>query len=185
MVTIERQHFDSGKSAFEALNADTVPFGPLAKKKLVQLGTALSTLKPGMRPGGFFKDSGTAVFLMDKLLPPDLSQGGVHTLRYESPRWSAVKINGSDDVCFFVDSKDFDIINADELASTCRRVGLDVRIFAWDYTKSAPRGYNPPPSKAKIIHRGFKRLCKGKLVGFVLGAYNNPFDARKKEERKY
>lgn len=43
MVEIERRSFTSAQSAFAELSADTVPFAHLAREKLKQLGTVLST----------------------------------------------------------------------------------------------------------------------------------------------
>jgi len=41
-----------------------------------------------------------------------------------------------------------------------------------------------PSNTAKIIGGGYKQLYRGKLVGFVVGAYNNPFEALKKKRKR-
>ena len=86
-----------------------------------------------------------------------------------------LKIKGSDDVCFYSDSYHLKLENANKLQSLCRDIGLDVRIFEWDFPKR-PYDQNdrPPSTTVKIIGGGYKQLYRGKLVGFVVGAYNNP-----------
>ena len=180
MANIDRRKFDSADSAFEALNADTVPFARLATNKMAQVGTALSTLNQGTRPGGVspYQRSMTVYDLISKLLV----NGKV---RLSDKSWKCVKIKGSDDVCFYSDSYRLHTDNANLLAQACHNVGLEVRIFEWDYPERDFDEKDPPPSRtAKIMFSGYKQLCRGKLVGFVVGAYNNPFDALKKKRRR-
>lgn len=181
MAEIERRTFDSAQSAFESLNADSVPFAPLAKQKLMQLGTALSTLDPWTRPGGFFRP--TAGNGVHALMSELLLNGNVAKLSSKS--WKCVKVKGSDDVCFYSDSYHLELDKAKALASVCSNVGLDVRIFEWDYPElqSGFAGYTPPKT-AKVIGGGYKHLYRGKLVGFVVGAYNNPHETSRQVKKR-
>lgn len=181
MVSIDRRNFDSAQSAFEALNADTVPFARLATQKLVHLGTALSTRDRWTRPGGYFRPGrgATAHDLMSELL----LNGDVAKLSAKT--WKCVKIKDSEDVCFYSDSYHLLLDKANELESICRGVGLDVRIFEWDYPRCEfDQNDRYPSTTVKIIGGGYKQLYRGKLVGFVVGAYNNPFEAPKKKKRQ-
>ena len=181
MASIDRRNFDSAQSAFEALNADTVPFARLAKKKLVHLGTALSTRDKFTRRGGYFKPcrGTTARSMMCNLL----RGGSVAQLSWDT--WNCVKIKDSDDVCFYSDSYHLQLDNADKLDSVCRGVGLDLRIFEWDYPRGEFKGNDRYPSTTvQIIGSGYKELYRGKLVGFVVGEYNNPFEAPKKKRQR-
>lgn len=181
MAGIDRRKFDSAQRAFEAINADNVPFVLLAKQKLVQVGTALSTRDKWTRPGGYFYPGrgATALDLMNKLF----RNGNVARLSAKS--WKCVKIKDSEDVCFYSDSYHLELKNANELESVCRGVGLDVRIFEWDYPGCEfDQNDRYPSTTVKIIGGGYKQLYRGKLVGFVVGAYNNPFEAPKKKKRQ-
>jgi hypothetical protein len=181
MASIDRRNFDAAQSAFEALNADNVPFARLAKQKLVHLGTALSTRNNSTRPGGsFYPGRGaTAHDLMSRLL----LNGNVAKLSEKS--WKCVKIKDSEDVCFYSDSYHLELDKANELESLCRGVGLDVRIFEWDYPGCKfDKNDRYPSTTVRIIGSGYKQLHRGKLVGLVVGAYNNPFEAPKKKKRQ-
>jgi hypothetical protein len=106
--------------------------------------------------------------------------------KLSSKSWKCVKIKDSEDVCFYSDSYHLDVDKANELDPLCRGVGLDVRIFEWDYP-GCEFDYGFYPSRAtaaKIIGGGYKQLYRGKLVGLVVGAYNNPFEAPKKKTRQ-
>lgn len=171
MASIDRRNFDSAQSAFEALNADTVPFALLARQKLLHLGTAVSTRDFGTRPS------------VHSLMFYLLLNGDVAKL--SSKTWKCVKIKDSEDVCFYSDSYHLNIDNANKLEPLCRGVGLDVRIFEWDYPGCEYDQNDRYPSKtAKIIGGGYKQLYRGKLVGFVVGAYNNPLEALKKKRKR-
>lgn len=177
MNMVDRRSFASAREAFEAFDADSVPFSRSAAKKLVQLGTALSTLKPNIPLGGFYRPSSTSVsFLMQDLLKGKLSWLTTST-------WKCAKVKGSDDVRFYSDSYRLGMDTVNELYSACHNVGLEVHVFEWDYPRMHfDPGYTPT-KKAKILGGGYKHLYRGKLVGFVLGAYDNPLDARKKRGR--
>ena len=181
MANIERCSFDSAQSAFESLNADSVNFGRLAKQKLMQLGKVLSTLDPEAPPGGFFRPAyGNSVHaLMTELL----LNGKV--ARLSSKTWKCVKVKGSDDVCFYSDSYGLDLDKAKALASVCSNVGLDLRIFEFDYPGLRFESGYTPPNTAKVISKGgYKHMYRGKLVGFVVGAYDNPHETRTTKRRK-
>ena len=170
MANIERRSFQSAQEAFDHLNADTVPFSSLAARKLIQLGTVLSTLDPWTRPGGYFNPPSRGV---GKLMERLFDNGDVAKLSCKA--WKCVKARDSDDVCFYSDSYELDLPNADALASVCDENGLEVRIFEWDYPRLAFDQRDLPPSRtAKIMGKGkgYDQLYRGKLVGFVVGAYN-------------
>ena len=177
MADIDRRHFNSSQSAFDAINGDTVPFARLAKKKLTKLGIALSTRKPHCRPGGCYNPGRATVH---ELMGDLLLNGGV--ARLSNKPWKCVKIKGSDDVCFYSDSYHLLLDNANQLQSLCRNVGLDVRIFEWEYPgRPFDQEDHPPSTTVKIIQGGYKQLYRGKLVGFTVGAYDNPIEAPKKK----
>lgn len=186
MTQIERRTFDSAQSAFNSLNADSVPFATFAKKKLMQIGTAYSTLDAWTRPGGFYRPQyGNSVrCLISELLLNTIK------IRLTSKAWKCVKIKDSEDVCFYSDSYGLNLNQAETLASVCSNVGLDVRIFEWHYPSLEFDKMYMPPKTANVIGDGHKGLFRGKLVGFVVGAYNNPFEKRtdtriKKRRRKF
>lgn len=180
MADIDRRNFNSAQSAFEALNGDTVPFARLATRKLTQIGTALSTLDPFCRGGGYFKPGRGATF--HSLQSQLLLNGDVAKL--SDKKWKCVKIKGSDDVCFYSDSYHLKLDKANRLESVCRCVGLDVRIFEWDYPGCEfNQNDHRPSTTVKIMGGGYKQLYRGKLVGFVVGAYNNPFEVRVKKRQ--
>jgi hypothetical protein len=180
MADIDRRHFNSAQSAFDALDGDTVPFARLAKQKLSHVGIALSTRNPFCRPGGHFNPGRATVYELTSQL---MLNGDVAKL--SDNLWNCVKPKGSDDVCFYSDSYDFKLDNANRLQSLCREVGLDVRIFEWDYPGCEfNQNDRYPSTTVKIIGSGYKQLYRGKLVGFVVGAYNNPFDVPKKKDKR-
>ena len=179
MAHIDRRRFDSAQSAFDALGGDNVPFANLARKKLVHIGTALSTKDPFCRRGGYFPNRGSLHHLMSSLL-----LNGKEA-RLSSKTWKCIKIKDSDDVCFYSDSYHIDIDKANKLDALCRGVGLDLRIFEWDYPPREKDKNDRYPSKTvRIIGGGYKQLSRGKLVGFVVGAYNNSFDALEEKNKR-
>jgi len=169
MTNIDRRTFKTAQRAFEHLNADSVPFANLAKQKLLQIGTALSTLRGDTRPGGWFRPiNGSSVHnLMNELLV----NGNVAKL--SSKTWKCVKIKDSCDVCFYSDSYHLELDKAKALALACSNVGLEVSIFELKYPGlNFELGYKLPKT-AKVIGGGYKHLYRGKLIGFIVGAYNN------------
>jgi hypothetical protein len=175
MSEIEHRSFGSALDAFNNLNADTVAFARLAKRKLMQLGIALSTmtemrmmLNPRTRPGIKFKPLyGNSVgSLMTELIkcgPIDLSQKS----------WKCVKIRETDKVCFYSDAYEIDINKASAMAVACRNIGLDLHIFEWDYPRLTFDQNDPPISNtARVIGGGYKQLYRGKLVGFIIGDFH-------------
>lgn len=173
MVNIDRRNFDSAQSAFEHLNADSKPFYRLAYKKLMQLRTAWGSLNLGMDPN-------TIVRTVPGMMSCLLGQTTAFKLSYK--RWKCVKVKNSDDVCFYSDTyNDVDLEKAELLASACRNVGLEVHIFQYDYPgiDFADGYFYRRPTK--VIFDGYAQLYRGKLVGLVLGAYNNPYEGRTKK----
>ena len=167
MAEVEHRSFDSALDAFHNLNADSVSFASLARRKLLQLGTALSTLNPDTRPGGYFRPRRNSVgSLIEELL-----ENGLATPSRKAGK--CVKIRDSDDVCFYSDAYAFDINKANAMAVACRNVGLDLRLFEWEYPPQ-PFNDNDPrmSSTARVIGGGYRQLYRGKLVGFVIGAYD-------------
>ena len=186
--TIELRTFDSAQSAFAGLNADSVPFAKLARQKLLQIGTAYSTLDPWTCPGGFYRPQcgNSAYWLICELLT------NTSKIRLSNKTWKCVKIKDSEDVCFYSDSYGlkWHSEQAETLASVCSNVGLDVRIFEWHYPNLMGKQSYYPPKTARVISSGYEYLYRGNLVGFVVGAYNNPFKERtvtriKKRRRKF
>ena len=111
-----------------------------------------------------------------------LGQGQENAFKLSYKRWKCVKVKNSDDVCFYSDTyNSIDLSKAELLASACRNVGLEVRIFEWDYPGlDFSDGYFPR-RPTKVIGDGYAQLYRGKLVGLVLGAYNNPYEGRAKK----
>lgn len=174
MANVDRRHFDSAQLAFEALNGDTVPFSRLERRKLIQLRTALSAVDRRYYSGGTSVSSRMHHLLRDGS-PVELSSHG----------WKCVKIKDSEEVCFFSDSYAFNLDKAITLDVVCRNVGLDVRIFEWYYPTCDFGGTSfRLPTDVKIVNRRHEWLCRGKLVGFVLGAYNNASDIRVVKKRR-
>ena len=175
MADIDRRNFESAEIAFEHLNADSAAFANLAKQKLIQIGTALSTLDVNTRPGGWFRPihGSTLHNLMHELL----LNGKVAKLSSKS--WKCVKIKDSCDVCFYSDSYHLDLEKANKLTLACSNVGLEVRIFEFNYHPPLEfeKGYTPRKT-AKVIVGGYEHLCRGKLVGFIVCSYNNPHESR-------
>lgn len=173
MANVDRRNFTSAEDAFDALDADTVPFARLAKKKLTQLGTALSTLDKWARPGGYFRPPPRATTKL--LIKQFMYNGCLAQLSVKS--WKCVKIKNSDDVCFYSDAYRLEIERATKLESVCLSAGLEIRIFEWNYPeREFDQDDRPPSTTARIMGGGYKQLYRGKLVGFVLGAYNNPWE---------
>jgi len=163
---IERRRFESAQSAFANLNADSVPFARLAIKKLKYLGTALSH-------GSFVYPRLLYRPRYGKDLHAHMSEvlHNYQGVRLSNKTWKCVKLLGSTDVAFYSDSYRMDPDSAVALASICRSNGLYVRIFEWD---DPPLDFNEgyiPPATAKVIGGGYRHLYRGKLVGFVVGAY--------------
>lgn len=173
LAHFDRRSFDSAQHAFEELNADTVAFARLAKVKVRQLGTALCTFRnpyhwPARSLNVYFDRGTTRVSSLHFQL---FNQNGSARMSASltSKSWKMVKVKGSDDVCFYSDAYHLEVRNAFMLASACSRAKLDVRFFEWDYPGLRfDEGYFPPKS-AKVIGWGYKRLFRGKLIGFVVG----------------
>ena len=137
-----------------------------------QLVTALSTLDPPPRPG-VKPCLGNSVYdLMNYLF----TTGDVSRLSVKL--WKCVKIKDSNDVCFYSDSYHLELDKANTLASVCSNAGLDVRIFEWHYPRLHCQSGYFPPKTAEVMGTGHEYLYRGKLVGFVVGAYNNPHEKR-------
>ena len=181
MVNVDRRNFNSAKDAFDALDADSVPFARLAKQKLTQLGTALSTLDKWSRPGGYFRAPRGCS--LSRLMSEFLTNGRLARLSKKS--WKCVKIKNADDVCFYSDAYHFELERATKLESVCLSAGLEIRIFEWDYPqREFDQDDRPPSTTARIMGGGYKQLYRGKLVGFVVGAYNNPWEKSKKKRQR-
>lgn len=173
LVNIDRRKFDSAQSAFEHLNADSKPFYRLAYKKLIQLRTAWETLNLRVNPDVIVR---TVPGMISRLL----GQENAFKLSYK--KWKCVKVKNSDDVCFYSDTYNgIDLKKAELLASACRNVRLEVRIFEWDYPGLDFLDGYFPRRPTKVISGGYAQLYRGKLVGLVLGAYNNPYEGRTKK----
>jgi hypothetical protein len=174
MSNIERRSFDSAQSAFDSLDADSVKFSHLAKQKLKQLGTALKD--------GFFRPAyGNSV---DALMRELLGSNSVARLSYINKSWKCVKVKGSDKVCFYSDSYGLDPDKANALALVCSNAGLDLRIFELDYPGVEFGSGYFPPKNAIVMGYGYKQLYRGTLIGFVVGAYDNPHETRTTKRRK-
>lgn len=184
MANIDRRTFDSASDAFSAFDADTAPFARLATQKLKHLGTAISTLDKWTRKGGYFKPICGAT--ADSLMCGLLLNGDVANLSDKS--WKCVKPKNSNDVWFYSDSYHLHIDRAVKLEAACQNVGLNVRIFEWTYPRREfDQDGRWPSTSARIIGGGYRQLYRGKLVGFALGAYENPHDpatTKKKRPRE-
>jgi len=164
MVEVERRRFESANSAFENFDADSVAFARLATKMLKQLGRALSTLRGDAPPGGYFV---SRYGNQTRMLMFELLQNG-DAAKISAKTWKCVKVRGFKRVCFYSDSYHLDLQNAARLATACRNVNIQLRIFEWDYPRLAFANGYIPDTGAKVIGDGYDRLYRGKLVGFML-----------------
>jgi hypothetical protein len=171
LARIETRRFDSAELAFRALNADNMAFKMLAKAEMRRVGLALGAMRPPEWDTGwgekwpFFRDDypRSVVSLAHQLF--DCGAAAALT----SKSWKMVKLADRDSVCFFSDAYRLDMGNAHMLTSGCSRIGIDVRIFEWDYPVPGYKAGYVFPKGVKVINWGYNRLYRGKLIGFVLG----------------
>ena len=181
MANVEYTEFDSAHAALESLNADSVPFYRVATQKLKHLGIALSTLDKSNPPGGSYVPAygHTMLDLMTELFNKVRSK-----VNLTNKPWKAIKVKGSNDVCFFSDGYAFDKKMADDLKLACDNVGLEIKIFQRKYPACNYQVATQIPKRMRMYNQGYDTVHRGKLIGFVLGAYANPHGTGTRKKRR-
>ena len=153
---IQRIDFDSAEAAFAHLGAGSAPFSPLVVQKLRELSRRLGVPIETMKKR-------SASHLMHDLLDDRRFAG------LSSKDWNSVQFGNTGRVCFFSDEYHIvDLPKALEFAAACQQHGIDVQVFEWTYPgRSFADGYRFP-SAFTIIGNGYKKLYRGKLLGFVV-----------------
>ena len=169
MAEIEHRVFESVQDAVYNLNADTMPFGRLAKEKLIELHIALhpeSRTVPYIWPNAEYSTRNPRY---------RLCKAGLRTLihyvldtdnQISDNRFNCVKMRGAASVCFYSDAYLLRREQADIMATACNACRLSCRFFEWDYPQTlSDEAYTP---SGRIMGNGPTHLYRGKLVGFIL-----------------